>query len=213
MNETRILSSISHPFVTNKYAALVTRTNLLLVMEFCPGGDLFDQLYRHKSFSLKDVRIFSSQILLPLEYLHALGIVHRDLKLENVLVAQDGALKLTDFGFAKKIKYRSWTLCGTPEYLAPEIILEKGHGKAVDWWAFGVLFYEMLNGTSPFEAEDHLATYRKVLEGRVSYPQDMDADAADLIGRRLHKHVSTPRPNPNPCPTTYPYPQPVARSP
>ena len=83
----------------------------------------------------------------------------------------------------------------------------------MDYWALGVLFYEMLNGTSPFEAEDHLATYRKVLEGRVSYPQDMDADAADLIGRRLHKHVSTPRPNPNPCPTTYPYPGPVTRSP
>lgn len=71
------------------------------------------------------------QVLLPIEYLHSLGIVHRDLKLENILVAQDGALKLTDFGFAKYIKYRSWTLCGTPEYLAPELILEKGHGKAV----------------------------------------------------------------------------------
>ena len=146
MNETRILSSISHPFVTNKYAALVTRTNLLLVMEFCPGGDLFDQLYKHKNFGLADTRIFTLQVLLPIEYLHGLGIVHRDLKLENILVSQDGALKLTDFGFAKYIKYRSWTLCGTPEYLAPEIILEKGHGKAVDYWAFGVLFYEMLNG-------------------------------------------------------------------
>ena len=74
------------------------------------------------------------QVLLPLEYLHAMSIVHRDLKLENILVSEDGALKLTDFGFAKHIKYRSWTLCGTPEYLAPEIILEKGHGKAVDYW-------------------------------------------------------------------------------
>ena len=75
------------------------------------------------------------QVLLPIEYLHSLGVVHRDLKLENILVAQDGSLKLTDFGFAKHIKYRSWTLCGTPEYLAPEIILEKGHGKAVGYWA------------------------------------------------------------------------------
>ena len=74
-------------------------------------------------------RALTWQVLLPLEYLHSMSIVHRDLKLENVLVAQDGALKLTDFGFAKEIKHRSWTLCGTPEYLAPELILEKGHGK------------------------------------------------------------------------------------
>ena len=171
MQETQILSRIMHPYVTNKFGAVVTPSNLILIMEFCPGGDLFDQLYKHKSFSVEDTRIFTLQVLLPLEYLHGLGIVHRDLKLENILVAQDGALKLTDFGFAKYIKYRSWTLCGTPEYLAPEIILEKGHGKAVDYWAFGVLFYEMLNGHSPFEAQDHLATYQKILDGTVRAPR------------------------------------------
>ena len=159
-------------------------------MEFCPGGDLFDQLYKHKSFTVPDTRIFTSQVLLPLEYLHSMSIVHRDLKLENILVSQDGALKLTDFGFAKAIKYRSWTLCGTPEYLAPEIILEKGHGKAVDYWAFGVLFYEMLNGHSPFEAEDHLATYQKILDGSVTYPPKMDAEASDLISKLLQKDIS-----------------------
>merc|ERR1712167_166388 len=137
MQETQVLSEISHPFVTNKFAGFTTPSNLILLMEFCPGGDLFDQLYKHKSFTVPDTRIFTSQVLLPLEYLHSMSIVHRDLKLENILVSQDGALKLTDFGFAKEIKYRSWTLCGTPEYLAPEIILEKGHGKAVDYWAFG----------------------------------------------------------------------------
>ena len=190
MQETRILSTISHPFVTNKYGAIVTPGNLILIMEFCPGGDLFDQLYKHKSFTVADTRIFSSQVLLPLEYLHALSIVHRDLKLENILVSADGALKLTDFGFAKKIKYRSWTLCGTPEYLAPEIILEKGHGKAVDYWAFGVLFYEMLNGHSPFEAEDHLATYQKILDGNVNYPPKMDPEAVDIISKLLQKDIT-----------------------
>jgi serine/threonine protein kinase len=190
MQETQILSTISHPFVTNKYGAITTPSNLILIMEFCPGGDLFDQLYKHKSFSTADVAIFTQQVLLPLEYLHSLGIVHRDLKLENVLVAQDGALKLTDFGFAKYIKYRSWTLCGTPEYLAPELILEKGHGKAVDYWAFGVIFFEMLNGHSPFEAEDHLATYSKILDGTVNYPAGMDPDAVDIIGKLLQKDIS-----------------------
>jgi len=190
MQETQILSTISHPFVTNKYASITTDANLILIMEFCPGGDLFDQLYKHKCFTPDDAAIFTSQVLLPLEYLHALGIVHRDLKLENILVAQDGALKLTDFGFAKYIKYRSWTLCGTPEYLAPELILEKGHGKAVDYWAFGVLFFELLNGHSPFEAEDHLATYQKILDGTVKYPSKMNAQAVDLIGKLLQKDIS-----------------------
>jgi len=181
---------VLHPFVTNKFGAIVTPSNLILIMEFCPGGDMFDQLYKHKSFSLSDTRIFTSQVLLPLEYLHSMAIVHRDLKLENLLLAQDGALKLTDFGFAKFIKYRSWTLCGTPEYLAPEIILEKGHGKAVDYWALGVLFYEMLNGHSPFEAEDHLQTYQKILDGTVNYPATIDADAKDLISKMLQKDIS-----------------------
>jgi len=190
MQETQILSKVLHPFVTNKFGAIVTPSNLILIMEFCPGGDMFDQLYKHKSFSLSDTRIFTSQVLLPLEYLHSMAIVHRDLKLENLLLAQDGALKLTDFGFAKFIKYRSWTLCGTPEYLAPEIILEKGHGKAVDYWALGVLFYEMLNGHSPFEAEDHLQTYQKILDGTVNYPATIDADAKDLISKMLQKDIS-----------------------
>jgi len=190
LQEAQILSRICHPFVTNKFAAMCTLANLILIMEFCPGGDMFDQLYRHKSFSVSDARIFTLQVLLPIEYLHNQGIVHRDLKLENILVAQDGALKLTDFGFAKYIKYRSWTLCGTPEYLAPEIILEKGHGKAVDYWAFGVLFFEMLNGHSPFEAEDHLATYQKILDGTINYPAAMDADAKELISKLLQKDIS-----------------------
>ena len=88
MQETQVLSEISHPFVTNKFAGFTTPSNLILLMEFCPGGDLFDQLYKHKSFTVPDTRIFTSQVLLPLEYLHSMSIVHRDLKLENILVSQ-----------------------------------------------------------------------------------------------------------------------------
>mmetsp|Transcript_2012 Transcript_2012/g.5431 ORF Transcript_2012/g.5431 Transcript_2012/m.5431 type:complete len:791 (-) Transcript_2012:683-3055(-) len=190
IQETQVLSAVLHPFVANKYAAITTPTNLILLLEFCPGGDMFDQLYRHKKFSVQDVSIYIMQVLLPIEYMHKQGIVHRDLKLENILVAEDGALKLTDFGFAKYIQHRSYTLCGTPEYLAPELILEKGHGKAVDYWALGILLFEMLNGHSPFEAEDHLATYQKILDGTVTYPSDMDADAIDLVSKLLQKDIS-----------------------
>jgi len=161
-------------------------------MEYCPGGDLFDVLHKRKpnAFPLPDAQILSSQILLALEYLHNLTIVHRDLKLENVLLSEDGALKVTDFGFAKKITSRSWTLCGTPEYLAPELILEKGHGKAVDYWAFGVLCFELLVGHSPFEAEDHLATYQKVLDGHIIFPKRMPESAKDLVSKLLQKDTT-----------------------
>jgi len=192
LQETAILNQIAHPFITNKLGALVTPGCIMLVMEYCPGGDLFDVLHKRKpnAFDLSNAQILSSQILLALEYLHSLTIVHRDLKLENVLLAEDGALKVTDFGFAKRITSRSWTLCGTPEYLAPELILEKGHGKAVDYWAFGVLLFELLVGHSPFEAEDHLATYQKVLDGHISFPKKLPSVAVDVITKLLQKDTT-----------------------
>jgi len=192
LQETAILNTISHPFITNKLGAFLTPSSIVLVMEYCPGGDLFDVLHKRKpnAFDLSNAQILSSQILLALEYLHHLTIVHRDLKLENVLLSEDGALKVTDFGFAKKITSRSWTLCGTPEYLAPELILEKGHGKAVDYWAFGVLCFELLVGHSPFEAEDHLATYQKVLEGHINFPKKVPQVAVDLVSKLLQKDTT-----------------------
>jgi len=192
LQETSILNQISHPFITNKLGAMVTPGCIILVMEYCSGGDLFDVLHKRKpnAFDHSNAQILSSQILLALEYLHNLTIVHRDLKLENVLLAEDGALKVTDFGFAKRITSRSWTLCGTPEYLAPELILEKGHGKAVDYWAFGVLLFELLVGHSPFEAEDHLATYQKVLDGHINFPKKLPSVAVDLVTKLLQKDTT-----------------------
>jgi len=93
------------------------------------------------------------------EYLHSLNIVYRDLKPENLLISNDGFLKLTDFGFAKILEGRTYTLCGTPEYLAPEILLNKGHGKPVDWWCLGILIYEMHVGIDPFNAEEPMTIY------------------------------------------------------
>jgi len=190
LQEAEVLDAVHHPFVANKVAAFSSVGSLFLVTELCEGGDLFDALHVHRRFTVADTRILTSQVLLPVECLHASGIVHRDLKLENLLLAQDGALKLSDFGFAKRVKDRTWTLCGTPEYLAPEIILEMGHGKAVDYWALGVLLYEMLNGHSPFEADDPLQTYERVLGGRVRYPPRMPPHAVDLISRLLERETS-----------------------
>merc|ERR1712166_660281 len=117
--------------------------------EFVSGGELFSHLRRAGRFTNDTGKFFAASIILALQHLHALDIIYRDMKPENLLLDEFGYLKITDFGFAKKVEDRTWTLCGTPEYLAPEIIQSKGHGKAVDWWALGILVYEMLAGSSP----------------------------------------------------------------
>ena len=119
------------------------------------------------------------------EYLHDRNIVYRDLKPENLLIDVKGNLKLTDFGFAKVIEKRTYTLCGTPEYLAPEILLQKGHGKPVDWWCLGVLIYEMLTGIDPFSDEDPLSVYQNILKGKLKFYCNFPTNAKSIVKRLL----------------------------
>lgn len=131
-----------------------------MALEFVIGGDLFD-LLRDEQYFNNDVALFyASEIILTLEYLHSRNIVFRDLKPENILIAKDGHIKLTDFGFAKDITDgRTYTVCGTPEYMAPEVVNKDGHGKAADWWSLGIIIFEMLAGYSPFYDENPLTVY------------------------------------------------------
>ena len=183
--EKNILSNIHHPFIVNMYASFKDEGYLYMLMEYVIGGELFTQLRKAGRFNNDIARFYGAEILLALEYLHSLNIVYRDMKPENLLIDRDGHIKITDFGFAKVVEDRTWTLCGTPEYLAPEIIQSRGHGKAVDWWALGILLYEMLAGYPPFYDENAFGIYQKILEGRIEFPAHFDVAAKDLLKKLL----------------------------
>jgi len=191
-SEKDILLKVAHPFIVSLYATFQDTANLYMVMEFVPGGELFTQLRKCGRFVNETARFYAAEIVLAFAYLHERNIIYRDLKPENLLIDRDGHIKVTDFGFAKIVLDRTWTLCGTPEYLAPEIIQSRGHGKAVDWWALGILIFEMLAGYPPFYDENPFAIYQKILGGEIEFPRHFDPYAKELV-KRLLTHDRTKR--------------------
>eukprot|EP00803_Ostreobium_quekettii_P004132 evm.model.scf_1618.4 EVM.evm.TU.scf_1618.4 scf_1618:25626-30433(+) len=183
--EKNILSNVDNAFLIRLLGSFQDKDCVYLVMEFVPGGEFFTHLRIAGRFSESTTKFYAAQVCASFEYLHSMSIVYRDLKPENMLLDKKGDLKITDFGFAKVIKRRTFTLCGTPDYLAPEIILNRGHALAVDWWAFGVLIYEMLAGYPPFYDDDPMKTYKKILAGKLEFPSHLSAVAKDLIKKLL----------------------------
>uniref|UniRef100_A0A8C8YS10 non-specific serine/threonine protein kinase n=1 Tax=Prolemur simus TaxID=1328070 RepID=A0A8C8YS10_PROSS len=173
-NEKSVLKEVSHPFLIRLFWTCHDARFLYMLMEFVPGGELFSYLRNRGRFATATGLFYSSETVCALEYLHSKEIVYRDLKPENILLDRDGHIKLTDFGFAKKLVDRTWTLCGTPEYLAPEVIQSKGHGRAVDWWALGILIFEMLSGFPPFFDDNPFGIYQKILGGKIDFPRHLD---------------------------------------
>ncbi|CAD7081429.1 unnamed protein product [Hermetia illucens] len=184
-NEKNILAEVDHPFIVNMLWSTKDDCCLYMLFEYVCGGELFTYLRNAGRFSASAANFYATEIILALEYLHSLMIVYRDLKPENLLINRDGHLKITDFGFAKKLRDRTWTLCGTPEYLAPEIIQSKGHNRAVDWWALGILIYEMIIGYPPFYDDNPFGIYEKILSGKIDWPKNMDPVAKDLVKKLL----------------------------
>lgn len=191
--EKLLLERIDSPFLLKFYTALQDDRKIYFVTELLLGGELFRRIVspagKPITLSLHDARFYTACCINSLAYLHERSVAYRDLKPENILLDKDGYAKLVDFGFAKKVTGKTYTLCGTPEYLAPEIILSVGHGIAVDSWGLGVLLYEMVMGDSPFASrdDDHLAIYQNILQDRVAFPVDCDEAWKQLVMSLLHR--------------------------
>jgi serine/threonine protein kinase len=173
-SEYILLQEIDHQFIVNLKGFTQDKRFIYLMLEYIPGGELFTILRQMGILPLTQARFYAAQIAVIFDYLHTKHIIYRDLKPENILINTDGYIKLTDFGFAKRVDGKTYTICGTPEYLAPEVILNKGHSKPVDWWTLGILLYEMVVGIDPFNDDDPMGVYQKIIKGQVKFPKDID---------------------------------------
>merc|ERR1711959_754371 len=190
MSEKSILVTLKHPFIVNMWGSFHDQRYIYMVLEYIVGGEFFTHSRKAGRFDNDQSCFYGAQIAAIFEYCHSKNIIYRDLKPENILLMADGYLKLTDFGFAKVIEHRTYTLCGTPEYIAPEVLLNKGHGKPVDWWTLGILIYEMIVGYPPFVDEDPMGIYQKILAGKVYFPKYFDKDAKSLVKHLLTADLS-----------------------
>ncbi|KAI9584625.1 hypothetical protein GQX74_006520 [Glossina fuscipes] len=192
-NEKKVLECIRFPFLIYLEFATKDYDCLYLGLPFINGGELFTyHRNRVRKFNEKQARFYAAQVFLGLEYMHNVHLLYRDLKPENILIDNNGYLKITDFGFAKKVETRTMTLCGTPEYLPPEIIQSKPYGTSVDWWSFGVLVFELVAGNSPFSpfSKDVMVMYAKICEGEYKMPAFFSAQLRDLVDHLLQVDLS-----------------------
>jgi len=186
-SEKNILMHTKHNFITRLYKTFKDKKYIYMLMEASLGGELWTILRDRGWFDDNTTRFYIACVVSAFEYLHGHGIIYRDLKPENLLLDKDGYIKMVDFGFSKNVENgrKTWTFCGTPEYVAPEIILNKGHDRAVDFWALGILMYELLAGTPPFTASDPMKTYNIILRGfdQIDVPRHVNRTAVTLMKR------------------------------
>ncbi|XP_032900966.1 ribosomal protein S6 kinase alpha-1 isoform X2 [Amblyraja radiata] len=187
--ERDILVDVNHPFIVKLHYAFQTEGKLYLILDFLRGGDLFTRLSKEVMFTEEDVKIYLAELALALDHLHGLGIIYRDLKPENILLDEEGHIKLTDFGLSKEAvehEKKAYSFCGTVEYMAPEVVNRRGHTHSADWWSYGVLMFEMLTGSLPFQGKDRKETMTLILKAKLGMPQFLSSEAQSLL-RALFK--------------------------
>jgi len=186
LNEMRVMRKVDHPLIAKLFVALQDSKFIYFVLELLQGGELFTHLRSKGKLPEQSARFYSASVVYAFATIHAKRIAYRDLKPENLVMDVNGYVKLVDFGLAKQLlSGKTWTLCGTPDYLAPEIILNEGHDLAVDYWALGVLIFEMVVGAPPFYAEDPMEVYEKILSGNPAMPTFFTRNLSDLIKKLL----------------------------
>ncbi|XP_032870336.1 RAC-beta serine/threonine-protein kinase [Amblyraja radiata] len=190
VTESRVLQNTRHPFLTTLKYAFQTNDRLCFVMEYANGGELFFHLSRERVFTEDRARFYGAEIVSALDYLHDKNVVYRDLKLENLMLDKDGHIKITDFGLCKEGITDGATMktfCGTPEYLAPEVLEDNDYGRAVDWWGLGVVMYEMMCGRLPFYNQDHEKLFELILMEEIRFPRTLTPEAKSLLSGLLKK--------------------------
>ena len=187
-SEVMILSRARCNFLIEMKALFQDENSVYMLQEYIPGGELYSHLRRSKVFELSAYQFYTVEIACALQHLHKLKIAYRDLKPENILLTKEGHIRLTEFSLAKQIDVangQTYTLCGTPEYLAPEIILGQGYGTACDWWALGILLYEMVMGFPPFFGKNPFTVYKKILDGKVKFGGSVPGPTKNAINAFL----------------------------
>lgn len=193
LSEKRIFltaNKMRHPFLVNLFACFQTEEHVCFVMEYAPGGDLMMHIHADV-FSEPRTVFYTSCVVLGLQYLHEHEIVYRDLKLDNLLLDSEGYVKIADFGLCKEgmgFGERTGTFCGTPEFLAPEVLTETSYTRAVDWWGLGVLIFEMLVGESPFPGDDEEEVFDSIVNDEVRYPRFLSTEAIAIMRRLLRRN-------------------------